>query len=132
MNDIIEIEWVKIPAGEFVYGEYRDMEIRTIAEDYLIAKVPITYAQYKVFLDANLDHPVPKDWDAETRNCRAKFGDRPVVPVTYSDAEFFCEWAGCRLPTEEEWEKAARGDNGISFPGAMKITEPMLITTEGK
>ena len=112
MSDIPDIDWIKIPAGKFIYGEYSDMEIRTMAEDYLIVEVSITYAQYKVYIDTNPDHPVPEDWDSETRNYRAKFENHPVVHVTYRDAEAFCEWADCRLPNEEQCEKAARGDNG--------------------
>lgn len=122
MSDLINIDWVEIPAGQFIYGEFSNMEIRMIEEDYLIARVPITYAQYQVFLSCNPNQPAPEDWDAELRTYKGKYENHPVVHVTYGDAESFCEWAGCRLPSEEEWEKAARGDNGNIYPWGDEIT----------
>lgn len=118
MVDTMQIDWIKIPAGDFIYGYD---EIATISNDFLIAKTPITYAQYKIFTDANPDHPIPQNWDSESRTFKISLKKHPVVFITYAMAEAFCSWAGCRLPSEEEWEKAARGDNGNIYPWGDKM-----------
>ncbi|MDH3942510.1 MAG: formylglycine-generating enzyme family protein [Anaerolineae bacterium] len=128
---LMEIDWVQIPAGDFIYGPRKDLNIRLISEDYSIARVPITNAQYKIFIDANIDYPVPNDWNAETRQFKFGFDIHPVVHITYEHAESFCEWAQCRLPTEEEWEKAARGEFGNTYPWGEEI-DPKLANYKHK
>jgi formylglycine-generating enzyme required for sulfatase activity len=108
------IEWVPIPAGEFLYG--KEKESKFINEPYLIGKYPVTNAQYKLFLDANPDHKVPTHWDSKTQTFPEGKANHPVVHVSWNDAVAFCKWVGCRLPTEEEWEKAARGEDGRAYP----------------
>jgi formylglycine-generating enzyme required for sulfatase activity len=73
----------------------------------------VTNAQYKRFCDATR-HPVPPHWTNGTfPNKQENF---PVVNVTWRDAAAYAKWAGKRLPTEAEWEKAARGQNGQIYP----------------
>ena len=108
------IEWVKIPAGPFLYGESK--KTRIIEKPYLIGKYPVTNAQYKRFLDANPKYRVPKHWGKKTRTYPEGKDDHPVVYVSWDDAQAFCKWAHCRLPTKEEWEKAARGTDGRKYP----------------
>ncbi len=117
---LFTVEWVEIPAGEFLYGDKKERVL--IAESYLIAKFPVTNAQYKEFLEANPDHMHYYDaWKGAQREIdRRKFlegkENHPVVWVSWDDAQAFCKWAGCRLPTEVEWEKAARGEDGRRYP----------------
>jgi serine/threonine protein kinase len=108
------IEWVEIPAGEFLYGDKEEKQ--SVQNPYMIGKSPVTNAQYKRFLDANPEYEVPSNWDSKKRIYPAGKENHPVVHVNWNDAQAFCQWAGCRLPDEVEWEKAARGTDGRTFP----------------
>jgi hypothetical protein len=112
-------EMVRVPAGKFLYGN--EKEERELPE-FWIDKTPVTNAEYKRFLDANPEHPVPFDddvsgygklfkfnWDRKSRSFAQDKADHPVVLVSWHDAVAYAKWAGKRLPTEQEWEKASRG-----------------------
>lgn len=108
------IEWVEIPAGEFVYGDNKERQ--SIRKPFLIGKYPVTNAQYKRFVDANPAQKPPEDWDAKKRTWPHGKSSHPVINVSWNDARAFCQWADCRLPSEVEWEKAARGTDGRTYP----------------
>ena len=123
VHDKTEIAFVRVPAGPFLYGEdKKPLEL----PEFWIGRYPVTNAQYKRFLDANPAYSVPfydadwakpYNWDKKTRAYPADKADHPVVIVSWNDAKAFCDWAGLRLPTEQEWEKAARGDkDGRIYP----------------
>ena len=105
------MEWITIPSGPFIYGE-EGAQIELPA--FWIAKYPVTNLQYRHFLEANPQHPPPAYWKG--RSYPVGKQQHPVVSVTLYDALAFCRWLGCRLPTEQEWEKAARGLNGQIYP----------------
>jgi formylglycine-generating enzyme required for sulfatase activity len=116
------IQFIRIPAGPFLYGDNNEP---VDLPEYWIGRAPVTNAQYKRFLDANPQHPVPfvdtewakpHNWHRESRSYPADKADHPVVLVSWNDVQAFCDWAGLQLPTEQEWEKAARGTDGRAFP----------------
>lgn len=106
----IGIEPVKIPAGEFLYGDNKE---KRRLDEFSIAKTTVTNQQYKAFVDATKRTP-PKHW--EGGRIPAGKEKHPVVYVSWDDATAFCQWAGVRLPNEQEWEKAARGTDGRTYP----------------
>jgi sulfatase modifying factor 1 len=83
---------------------------------YYIDMFEVTTTRYAKFLTAaGQDQPglVPILWD---RVSLPSDGDRPVIGITWDAANAYCRWAGKRLPTEAEWEKAARGRDGRTYP----------------
>jgi formylglycine-generating enzyme required for sulfatase activity len=118
-------EMVRIPAGEFLYGD--DKEKRELPE-FWIDKTPVTNAEYARFVSdmevtnaeyvhvagIDLDCKPPEHWKGNTPP--GEIADHPVTFVSWHDALAYAAWAGKRLPTEEEWEKAARGTDGRTYP----------------
>ncbi|HJW90604.1 MAG TPA: SUMF1/EgtB/PvdO family nonheme iron enzyme [Anaerolineales bacterium] len=101
---------VYVPAGEFLYGP--DKEKVTTGAFYIDLS-PVTNAEYKRFVEAS-GHEFPAHWRRGTwPDGKA---DHPVVQVTWDSAAAYADWAGKRLPTEYEWEKAARGTDGRRWP----------------
>jgi formylglycine-generating enzyme required for sulfatase activity len=100
---------VLIPAGEFQMGSddgsNNERPIHTVYLDAFYMDVhEVTNAQYKAFMDTT-KHPAPRYLNDSNFNAP----NQPVVGVSWYDAATYCQWAGKRLPTEAEWEKAARG-----------------------
>lgn len=100
-------------ATDFFHAEHPQHTVSLSA--FYIDRHPVTNAQYAAFIAAT-GHPTPKYWmDAPHMGIEdpfpigAEHGAHPVVGVSYADAVAYCEWAEKRLPTEAEWEKAARG-----------------------
>ena len=113
-------EMVFIPAGEVTiginektedtYGNEVDQQ-SVFVKSFYIDKYEITNGQYMEFL-LNTGHRKPKFWDNPNLNAQ----NQPVVGVNWEDAESYANWAGKRLPTDIEWEKAARGIDGRLYP----------------
>ncbi len=115
-------QMMDIPGGEFKQGPAGE-PVYVMA--YRIGRYPVTNAQYARFLDENPGHPPPYlnekwakpyNWDPRHRTYPPGKANHPVVLVSQEDALAYCAWAGVRLPTEMEWEKAARGEDGRAFP----------------
>jgi formylglycine-generating enzyme required for sulfatase activity len=105
-------EMILIPAGEFLMGSNERHNEKPIHRVYLdafyISRYPVTNAEYKKFVNAT-KHRISGGW----QNGRIPSGKKnhPVDNVDWNDAEAYVEWAGGRLPTEAEWEKAASWDD---------------------
>lgn len=115
-----------IPGGIYL-SDACPQRIINISE-YYIDKYPVTNKQYKSFIDET-GYYVPQgpgqvddsdlsefSWNTRTRCYTDGMDDFPVVFITWYDALAYCDWVGKRLPTEAEWEKAARGTDCRPYP----------------
>ena len=113
---------ILIPAGPFTMGQDNSKPKNGPAHEvdlpaYEIDHFDVTNDEFALFTEQSgyvtyAEQNSNKDW----RDAAQGKGNHPVVYVTWDDATAYCEWAGKRLPTEAEWEKAARGDDGRVFP----------------
>ncbi len=111
-------EMITIPAGEFIRGTDNRLpdegpEHVSQTSAYRIDRYEVTNLQYKAFVE-DTKRKSPKHF--ENRTYPPGKADHPVVYVTWQDAHEYCEWAGKRLPTDKEWEKAARSADGRGYP----------------
>ena len=106
---------VYVPPGPFVMGGQDGLPVRIarLREGFFATKTPVTNAQYARFV-AETGHEPPEHWD--DLRPPANLANHPVVYVSRDDAMAYARWAGMRLPTEQEWEKAARGIDGREYP----------------
>lgn len=125
---------VHVPAGDFLYGDSK--EKRTLPE-FWIDKTPVTNAEFARFVEETGHKTTAekqgysyvwsgRDWkQTQGTDWRHPGGpktdikakqEHPVIHVSWHDAVAYAKWAGKQLPTEEEWEKAARGTDGRAYP----------------
>jgi formylglycine-generating enzyme required for sulfatase activity len=93
---------------------------------FLIDKYEVSNRRYGEFMKAT-GHPAPAYWD----DPRLNKPEQPVVGVNWYDAKAYCEWRGKRLPTEAEWEKAARGPSGNLYPWGISSMQPAPTSDAG-
>jgi len=128
-----EPETVLIPAGEFIMGsdprkdkdtsDNEQLQHTLYLPDYYLARTPVTNAQYAVFVQAT-GYEQPGHWKGGKPPAGKE--DHPGVYVSWDDAVAYCRWLSeatgrpYRLPSEAEWEKAARGTDGRIYPWGNK------------
>ena len=112
---------VLVPAGTFTMGQDTGAsdpdetpQHSVYLDDFYIDRTEVTNAEFKAFCDATERvYPNSPYWD---EGYFLGSPDHPVVSITYEQARAYCAWAGKRLPTEAEWEKAARGTDARLYP----------------
>lgn len=109
---------VLVPAGEFTMGSDKGDDDeqpihRVFLDSFYLDKFEVTNGRFAKFVQAiQLEPP----WGFEDKDTPVLRADRPVRWVSWMDAMGYCLWVGKRLPTESEWEKAARGSDGRIYP----------------
>ncbi len=131
LGDSRNLEWqkqglIEVPAERYAYQD----DYQQIDQSFRIGRYPVTNSQFAIFMDdggyreshwwskaglvwlKNEEISEPSYWN----NSRLNTPNQPVVGISFWEADAFCRWAGCRLPTEQEWEAAARGRQGHEYP----------------
>ncbi len=131
-------EIMLIPAGDFLMGSDPENDPyfygaegpshKVYLDEYWIYRVEVTNAMYQKCAEAKAC-PLPKGLNSDTRTeyyGNPAYANYPVVNVSHKNATAYCRWAEGRLPTEAEWEKAARGTDGRLFPWGNAPPRPNL------
>lgn len=135
------IEMVLIQEGDFTFGvsdeellgiytreadvtrhrsEFRELLKEQVSlKNFYIDKFPVTNDQFRRFMVETNYHKRPHFIDTSTWGAP----HQPIVGIDWEDATAYAEWTGKRLPTEKEWEKAARGTDGRLFPWGNDLGE---------
>lgn len=118
LAEALDGQMVAVPAGDFLMGSDQGRpderpQRRVYVHGFEIDRYEVTNAQYQRFLEASSQTP-PPHWHGGHHPKGQD--DYPVVGVSWPEADEYCRWAGKRLPTEAEWEKACRGPEGRTYP----------------
>ncbi len=124
---------IPVPAGEFLMGAKASDSLaetdekpqhRVYLDLFWIDRTEVTNAMYALCVQAKVCTP-PHEFSSVTRSSyygNAAYANYPVIKVDWGQADAYCRWAGRRLPSEAQWEKAARGPDGRTYPWGEGIT----------
>ena len=144
----LEGDMVHIPAGHFVFGTDKKDESaealslgipkpwyidenpqqKVFLKGFYIDRFEVTNKRYKAYID-DLGAIPPENW--ENNNYPEGEDDFPITWVTWFDATNFCQWASKELPSEKQWERAARGSAGFEYPWGNEF-DPTLAKLASK
>ena len=122
-----------VPAGEFVMGsnngDENEKPAHTVYLDaYWIDRTEVTNAMYAMCVQAGGCQPPFQD---SSYYNNTEYANHPVRPLNLDEAITYCKWAEVRLPTEAEWEKAARGTDGRIYPWGNKEPSCAIANIDG-
>ncbi|HEX6201652.1 MAG TPA: SUMF1/EgtB/PvdO family nonheme iron enzyme, partial [Thermoanaerobaculia bacterium] len=122
-----------VPGGDYPMGaedvnDWTRPVHRVRLAPFWIARHPVTNEQYARFLAAHPTYEPPEFWQDE----RFDAPRQPVVGVSWDDAEAYCRWVGLALPSEAQWEAAARGPEGRTYPWGDEPPEPRHANFGGR
>lgn len=149
-RDVDGMEMVVVPAGAFQMGS-NDVQLENarpvhtvLLDSFLIDKFEVTNAQFTAFLNQTEEHATDRaPWYGNAESGirveevdgnwqpMAGFEQHPIVSVSWSGAAAYCAFVGGRLPTEAEWEKAARGADGNLYPWGNQFEECTYANSYG-
>jgi len=123
---------VYVPGGEFLMGSNEGEETekpmrKVFVDSFYIDKYPVTFGEFTDFIEKTgyeSRSGWQKHWSEEKK-------DHPIVSVSWQDAWSYAKWVGKYLPTEAEWEKAARGTDGRIWPWGNEWDQKKLNSVEG-
>ena len=132
VSEVDGMTMLYIPAGEFTMGSDEHApkttpEHRVNLDAYWIDRTEVTNQMYARCVKAgDCDHPIQFD-EVNPYYDHLEYANYPVVYVSWKSAAKYCKWAGRRLPTEAEWEKAARGTDGNPYPWGNQEPDSSLL-----
>ena len=117
ITDDFGIQMALVPAGTFTMGSEIDEDEKPIHEVYLDAYYMDVYEVTNVaYLLCVKDEVCDLPNDTSTKYNKPQYSNHPIVYIDWDKARVYCEWRSAHLPTEAEWEKAARGTDGRTYP----------------
>jgi len=123
-------DMVLVPAGAFTMGDNENSPQREVYVDaFRLDRHEVTVSQYSRFVEATGSVRLPDAWEELDL---AKGASLPVIGVDWHDASAYCTWAGKRLPSEAEWEKAARGTDARTYPWGDSPPTPVQANFENR
>jgi formylglycine-generating enzyme required for sulfatase activity len=131
---------VYVPPGQFIMGRVGDIRIVSLEKGFLIEKYLVTNAEFCAFLNERGNGVEDGVKWINSYKCRIwqeeglfyiepGYEEHPVIYVSWYGAKAYAEWLGRRLPTKEEWEKAARGIDGRVYPWGNELDSTRCNTS---